>query len=132
MHCIKAVTSLASRLLFFSRFVESHRTLSGFRVDYRAALDDLFVQVLGMISAEGLITMQRVTLDGTKIKANASGNTFRRKEKLEAHLALAWSNVQRIAISHCPRVSFTWAFRVSVALFRVTLPASVCPDSLRS
>ena len=49
----------------------------------------LFVQVVGMLSAEGLITMQRVTLDGTKIKANASGNTFRRKEKIEAHLALA-------------------------------------------
>ena len=47
-----------------------------------------------MLSAEGLITMHRVTLDGTKIKANASGNTFRRKEKLEAHLALAREQVQ--------------------------------------
>jgi transposase len=72
----------------------SHRTLSGFRSDYKAALDDLFVQVLGMLSAEGLITMQRVTLDGTKIKANASGNTFRREEKLEAHLALAQEQVE--------------------------------------
>ena len=54
----------------------SHRTLSGFRSDYKAALDDLFVQVLGMLSAEGLITLERVTLDGTKIKANAGGNTF--------------------------------------------------------
>ena len=35
-----------------------------------------------MLSAEGLITMERVTLDGTKIKANASGNAFRRKEKI--------------------------------------------------
>src|SRR5271169_2341519 len=60
----------------------SHRTLSGFRSDHKAALDNLFVQVLGMLSAEGLISMQRVTLDGTKIKANASGNTFRREEKL--------------------------------------------------
>ena len=60
------------------------------------ALDDLFVQVLGMLSAEGLITMERVTLDGTKIKANASGNTFRRKEKLEAHLALAREQVQKM------------------------------------
>ena len=34
----------------------SHRTLSGFRSDHKAALDDLFVQVLGMMSAEGLIT----------------------------------------------------------------------------
>ena len=72
----------------------SHRTLSGFRSDHKEALDNLFVQVVGMLSAEGLITMQRVTLDGTKIKANASGNTFRRKEKLEAHLASARRQVQ--------------------------------------
>lgn len=72
----------------------SHRTLSGFRSDHKEALEDLFVQVVGMLSAEGLITMQRVTLDGTKIKANASGNTFRRKDKLEAHLALAREQVQ--------------------------------------
>ena len=77
----------------------SHRTLSGFRSDHKAALDDLFVQVLGMMSAEGLITLERVTLDGTKIKANAGGNSFRRKEKLAAYLELAreqvrWLNAQ--------------------------------------
>ncbi len=72
----------------------SYRTLSGFRSEYKTALDDLFVQVLGMLSAEGLITMERVTLDGTKIKANAGGNTFRRKEKIEAHLALAREQVR--------------------------------------
>ncbi len=72
----------------------SHRTLSGFRSRQKAALDDLFVQVLGMLSAEGLITLERVTLDGTKIKANAGGNTFRRKEKLEAHLELAREQVR--------------------------------------
>jgi transposase len=72
----------------------SHRTLSGFRSDFKAGLDDLFVQVLGMLSAEGLITLERVTLDGTKIKANAGGNTFRRKQKIEAHLALAREQVR--------------------------------------
>jgi transposase len=72
----------------------SYRTLSGFRSDYKAALDDLFVQVLGLLSAEGLITMERLTLDGTKIKANAGGNTFRRKEKIAAHLALAQEQVR--------------------------------------
>src|ERR1700690_643581 len=72
----------------------SHRTLSGFRSEFKAGLDDLFVQVLGMLSAEGLITMERVTLDGTKIKANAGGNTFRRKQKIQAHLALAREQVQ--------------------------------------
>ena len=74
----------------------SHRTLSGFRSDHKEGLEDLFVQVVGMLSAEGLITMQRVTLDGTKIKANASGNTFRRKDKIEAHLALAREQVQKM------------------------------------
>jgi transposase len=72
----------------------SHRTLSGFRSGQKAALDDLFAQVLGMLSAEGLITLERVTLDGTKIKANAGGNTFRRQETLEAHLQLARQQVQ--------------------------------------
>src|SRR5271157_1825606 len=41
----------------------SYRTLSGFRSDNKAELDDLLVQVLGMLSAEGLITLERVTLD---------------------------------------------------------------------
>src|ERR1022692_3871638 len=72
----------------------SHRTLSGFRSDHQAALNHLYVQVLGMLSAEGLITLERVTLDGTKIKANAGGNTFRRRQKIEAHLALAREQVQ--------------------------------------
>src|SRR5882724_7345933 len=47
-----------------------------------------------MLSAEGLISLERVTLDGTKIKANAGGNSFRRKEKLEAHLELAREQVR--------------------------------------
>jgi transposase len=72
----------------------SYRTLSGFRSSNQKALDALFMNVLGMLSAEGLITMERLTLDGTKIKANASGNTFRRKDKLEAHLALAREQVE--------------------------------------
>ena len=72
----------------------SHRTLSGFRSDNKAGLDDLFAQVLGMLSAEGLITLERVTLDGTKIKANASGNTFRRREKIAVHLEAAREQVR--------------------------------------
>jgi transposase len=72
----------------------SHRTLSGFRSEHKAALDDLFAQVLGMLSAEGLITLERVTLDGTKIKANAGGNTFRGHEKIAAHLEAAREQVR--------------------------------------
>jgi multidrug efflux pump subunit AcrA (membrane-fusion protein) len=74
------------------------------------------VQVLGMLSAEGLICMQRVTLDGTKIKANASGNTFRREEKLEAHLALAQEQVE--AMNAQAGQEATVAKRQAAALLR--------------
>jgi transposase len=72
----------------------SHRTLSGFGSDNKAALDNLFRQVLGTLSVAGLITLERVTLDGTKIKANAGGNTFRRHEKIAAHLEAAREQVR--------------------------------------
>src|SRR5260370_36038787 len=71
----------------------SHRTLSGFRSDNKSALDDLFTQVLGMLNAEGLITLDRVTLDGTKMKVKAGGNTFRGREKSAAHWAAAREQV---------------------------------------
>jgi transposase len=72
----------------------NHHTLSNFRAGHKAALDDLFKQVLGLLSAEGLITLERVTQDGTKIRANASGNTFRRAEALAEHLKLAEEQVR--------------------------------------
>ena len=74
----------------------SHRTLSGFRSENKEALGSVFVQVVGVLSAEGLITMERLTLDGTKIKANASGKTFRRKEKIEAYLAEAKIQLEKM------------------------------------
>src|SRR5260370_4663506 len=72
----------------------SHRTLSGFRSDNQTALDDLFTQVPGMLSAEGLITVGRATPGGTKIKANAGGKRFRRREKIAAHLQAAREQVR--------------------------------------
>ena len=63
-----------------SRVVNAH-TLTDFRVKHEKALEELFVQVLGLLSADGLITLQRVMQDGTKIRANAAANSFRRKEE---------------------------------------------------
>ncbi|MEK7404499.1 MAG: transposase [Acidobacteriota bacterium] len=56
----------------------NHHTLSDFRVGHGAALDELFQEVLGVLSAMDLIRMKRVTQDGTKIRAQASRETFRR------------------------------------------------------
>ena len=67
----------------------NHHTISDFRVDHKKALEKLFVQVLGILSAEGLVTLERVMHDGTKIKAYAGLDSFRREEKIRAHLAMA-------------------------------------------
>jgi len=52
-----------------------------------------------MLSAEGLITLERVTLEGTKIKAHAGSNTFRRQETLEAHLQLVTDAAQGLIVN---------------------------------
>ena len=71
----------------------SHHTLSDFRIDHKEKLDELFTQVLGLLSAENLITLERITQDGTRIKACASSKSFRGKEKIQAHLDLARTQV---------------------------------------
>jgi transposase len=72
----------------------NYHSLSDFRVDHQAALDELFTQVLGLLSAEGLVTLQRVMHDGTKVKACAGADTFRREEKIRAHLEMARQQVE--------------------------------------
>jgi len=54
----------------------NHHTLSDFRVDHQEALDELFTQVLGLLSHEGLITLEHVMQDGTKVRAQAQGKSF--------------------------------------------------------
>lgn len=72
----------------------NYHTLSDFRVGYGAALDELFVQALGLLSAEGLITLDRVMQDGTKIRALAGSDSFRREKRVREHLAAAREQVQ--------------------------------------
>jgi transposase len=75
----------------------NHHSLSDFRVDYDEALTSLFVQVLGVLSAEGLITLERVMHDGTRIRASASGNTFRSEKTLREHLEQARQQIRALA-----------------------------------
>ena len=48
------------------------RTIADFRKRHLGALSDLFVQVLQLCRAAGLVQFGHVALDGTKLKANAS------------------------------------------------------------
>jgi len=49
-----------------------HDTICEFRKKHLAALSDLFVQVLELCREAGLVKLGHVSLDGTKVRANAS------------------------------------------------------------
>jgi len=83
----------------------NHHTLSDFRVAHHQALNELFVQILGVLSYEGLITLERVMHDGTKVKASAADKSFRRKETLEKHLEAARRQVEEMGDPRSEEVS---------------------------
>jgi transposase len=74
------------------------RTIADFRKRHLAALSDLFVQVLQLCRAAGLVQFGHVAVDGTKVKANASRHTamsYARMKTTEQALSAevdAWLN----------------------------------------
>jgi transposase len=85
--------------------VVNYHTLADFRVEHQQALDRLFIEVLGVLSHQGLITLKRVMHDGTKIKASAADKSFRRKATLEAHVEQAQKQVQAMGDPHSEQLS---------------------------
>ncbi len=75
----------------------NYHTLSDFRVTHDRALKELFVELLGVLSAEGLVSLERVMHDGTKIRADASRGSFRREEALRTQLQAAREQVEHLS-----------------------------------
>jgi hypothetical protein len=57
----------------------------------------LFEQVLAMLTMKGLLTLERVAVDGTKIRADVNKKSFRRRGKIEAHLEMARRHLRELA-----------------------------------
>jgi transposase len=65
------------------------RTISDFRKEHLKALAALFLQVLKLCQKAGLVKLGHVSIDGTKIKANASKHkamSYKRMKEEEARL----------------------------------------------
>jgi transposase len=71
----------------------NYHTLSDFRVQHQAALDDLFTQSITALLHRRLVTLRRVAADGTRIRANAGVRSFRRAQTLHDCLAQARQQV---------------------------------------
>ena len=55
----------------------SHHTLSSFRVGHEQALDQLMSDVLAGLMHKGLLSLELVAQDGTRVRASASAPSFR-------------------------------------------------------
>jgi transposase len=76
--------------------VVNYHSLTDFRVKHESALRQLFIQILAVLSKEGLVTLERVMNDGTKIKTQASKQSFRRAPRIKEHLAAAQQHVEEL------------------------------------
>ena len=74
--------------------VINYHTLSDFRVAFDQELTTLFTNSLGVMSAEGLVSLERVMHDGTKVRACAGADSFRREKTLQEHLEAAREQVE--------------------------------------
>ena len=63
-----------------------HDTIAAFRVRHRDALKDLFTQVLRLCREAGLVAVGTISLDGTKMRANASSWANRTAARIERTL----------------------------------------------
>lgn len=60
----------------------SHDVLGDFRVRHLDALQEVFSKVVGTLFHHGLVTLEYVALDGTRVRASASAPSFRREKGL--------------------------------------------------
>jgi transposase len=85
----KACIERADFMMIVALDPPDFRTISDFRKRHLVALAGLFVQVLQLAEAAGLVKLGHVALDGTKIKASASKHkamSYERMKKREAEL----------------------------------------------
>ena len=73
----------------------NYHTLSDFRVGHHAALDQLLTQSITVLLDRRVVTLNRLTQDGTKIRASAGVRSFRRAERLAACQQMARQQVAR-------------------------------------
>jgi transposase len=74
----------------------NYHTLSDFRVAHGDLLDRLLSESVAALCAEGLVSLERLSLDGVRIRASAGAASFRRRPSLEACRQRAQQLVHRL------------------------------------
>ena len=74
----------------------NYHTLSDFRIDHSAVLDDLLSDNVAALMAAGVVKLKSVAQDGVRVRASAGAASFRREDKLKGYLEQARERVQSL------------------------------------
>jgi transposase len=74
----------------------SHQLLSRFRVEHGEVLEQLMTEVLGTLLHKGLLSLQIVAQDGTRVRASASAPSFRSEPALQQCLEQAQLHLKAV------------------------------------
>src|SRR5260370_8173298 len=61
----------------------NYHTLADFRSQHESELKALLAELLALLSTNGMVSLELVAQDGTKVRAQAGADTFRRQRTLE-------------------------------------------------
>jgi transposase len=75
----------------------NYHTLSDFRTAYPTVLDRLLTESVAGLLAAGLIDLEQLAQDGLRVRASAGAGSFRRRKRLDKHLADARALVDRLS-----------------------------------
>ena len=74
----------------------NHHTLADFRTAHLDFLDGLLTHSVAVLREQDLVDLNRVAIDGMRVRACAGAASFRKKQTLEEHLAEAEEQVERL------------------------------------
>src|SRR5215207_8463562 len=74
----------------------NYHTLADFRVAHVDFLDRLLTHSVAVLREQDLVDLNRVALDGLRVRASAGAASFRRKQTLQEHLEEAADQVARL------------------------------------
>lgn len=77
----------------------SHDVLRDFRIEHGEALQALMTNVLGVLLQKELVTLERIAVDGTRVRASASAPSFRGESSLEGCREQARLHVKAVLAS---------------------------------
>ena len=74
----------------------NYHAINDFRAGSETLMDELLSDNVAALAAVGAISLERVAQDGMRVRADAGASSFRRQQRLEAHLCQARELVQTL------------------------------------